>query len=157
VALDASGLMLTRPDSFMPPVDIVLEDGFYTIYMDVPGLSAKDISLARQNVITIIKGSRSVPYLDTQTVDKQERKYGDFTMTFNIPHDYERKWDSCHVENGVLCIKFRRDTDDSEKVVEHGFAAGITLADMNDDDDDGSKTRTKQVFSNAPPAAGKRS
>ena len=63
VALDASGLMLTRPDSFMPPgallaavrlfaaldrdhvhvraVDIVLEDGLYTIYMDVPGLSAK--------------------------------------------------------------------------------------------------------------------
>jgi hypothetical protein len=47
-------------------VDIVIEDGFYTIYMDVPGLSAKDISLARQNVITIIKGSRSVPYPDTQ-------------------------------------------------------------------------------------------
>jgi hypothetical protein len=36
-------------------------------------------------------------------------------MTFNIPHDYERKWDSCFVENGVMCIKFRRDTDDSEK------------------------------------------
>jgi len=39
--LVASGLMLTRPDSFIPPVDVVVEDGFYTIYMDVPGLSAK--------------------------------------------------------------------------------------------------------------------
>ena len=43
VALDASGLMLTRPDSFMPPVDIVVEEGSYTVFMDVPGLSAKGV------------------------------------------------------------------------------------------------------------------
>lgn len=117
VALDASGLMLTRPDSFVPPVDVVVEQDSYTIYMDVPGLSAKDITLARQNVMTIIKGSRSPPYQNQQTVEKQERKYGEFTMTFNIPHSFERKWDSCHVENGVLCIKFRRDTDDCEQAL----------------------------------------
>ena len=119
VAMDASGLMLTRPDSFMPPVDICIEeDGDYCIYMDVPGLSAKDITLARQNVMTIIKGSRHQPYGDQQpNFKKQERKYGDFTLTFGIPHNYERKWHSCHVENGVLCIKFRKDQDDLEQTI----------------------------------------
>ena len=41
----ATGLMLTRPDSFVPPVDIVVENGEYAIFMDVPGLSAKGIFL----------------------------------------------------------------------------------------------------------------
>eukprot|EP01006_Ploeotia_vitrea_P043062 TRINITY_DN66689_c2_g1_i1.p1 TRINITY_DN66689_c2_g1~~TRINITY_DN66689_c2_g1_i1.p1 ORF type:complete len:585 (-),score=325.36 TRINITY_DN66689_c2_g1_i1:63-1817(-) len=117
VALDASGLMLTRPDSFAPPCDVVIQDGEYNIYLDVPGMSAKDITLARQNVMTIIKGKRSVPYKKTEIVEKQERKYGDFTMTFTIPHTYERKWKQCTVENGVLHISFTRDTDDSEQVV----------------------------------------
>jgi len=48
-----------------------------------------DITLARQNVMSIIKGSRSMPYSSNQTVEKQERKYGEFTMTFAIPHNYE--------------------------------------------------------------------
>jgi HSP20 family molecular chaperone IbpA len=116
VALDASGLMLTRPDSFMPPIDVVTEDDKYCIYMDVPGLSAKDITLARQNVMTIIKGSRSQPYPQDTTIQKQERKFGEFTLTFNIPHNYERKWESVHVENGVLCIRFKQDIDDFEQV-----------------------------------------
>jgi HSP20 family molecular chaperone IbpA len=116
VALDASGLMLTRPDSFIPPVDILEEGGYYTIYMDVPGLSAKDITLARQNVITIIKGSRSVPYQESQAkIEKQERKYGDFTSTFTIPQKFERRWDSCTVDNGVLMIRFKGDLDDDEE------------------------------------------
>lgn len=115
VALDASGLMLTRPDSFVPPVDIIIENNRYTIYMDVPGLSAKDITLARQNVVTIIKGHRQMPYSNQHvTVEKQERKYGDFTMTYQVPQNFERRWESCHVENGVLKIQFRPDQDDSE-------------------------------------------
>jgi len=116
MSLDASGLMMTRPDSFMPPVDIVIDKDTYSIYMDVPGLSTKDITLARQNVMTIIKGKRSIPYNNkTSIIESQERKSGDFTMTFNIPHNFERKWYSCKVDLGVLCIKFKRDADDSEQ------------------------------------------
>lgn len=48
-----------------------------------------DITLARQNVMTIIKGSRSMPFQNQQTIEKQERKYGEFTMTFGIPHNFE--------------------------------------------------------------------
>jgi HSP20 family molecular chaperone IbpA len=54
----------------MPPVDILHNEKEYKIYMDIPGLSGKDITLSRQNVITIIKGGRSVPY--------DEAKVGDF-------------------------------------------------------------------------------
>lgn len=116
VSLDASGLLLARPDSFVPPVDIIAGPKEYAIYMDVPGLSASDISLSRQNVVTIIKGERKLPYSDDiDTFDSQERKGGKFTMTFKIPDKYLRKWKSCCVSHGVLCIKFDIDNDDREK------------------------------------------
>lgn len=118
VSIDASGIMLTRPDSYLPMVDIIRNDheGSYVVYMDVPGLTRQDVKLSRQNVITIIKGQRDPVFneRDMQKVVKQERKYGNFTMTFKIPEQYERKWDSVNVENGVLIMKFLKDVDEDE-------------------------------------------
>ncbi len=114
MSLDATGLMLARPDSYMPPVDIVHNPAEYIIYMDIPGLSGADVTLSRQNVITIIKGRRSVPYDENKvSVVKQERRYGQFTSTFTIPQSYERKWVSCEVSKGVLCMKFRQDAEEA--------------------------------------------
>ena len=47
------------------------------------------------------------------SVEKQERKYGEFTMTFRIPDIYERKWQDYKIENGVLLIQYVKDQDDS--------------------------------------------
>ena len=112
-SVDASGLLLTRPDSFMPAVDIVQEK-LYTIFMDVPGMTSDDIRLSRQNVTTIIKGGRMRPYpeLLVQKVERQERMYGDFTLTFKVPQEYERKFSSVTVVHGVLKIVFKPDADE---------------------------------------------
>ena len=98
VAVDASGIMLARPDSYLPPVDIVRDsDGAYVIYMDLPGMTRDMIKLSRQNVVTIVKGSRESDHTEREiatSVTRQERKTGDFTMTFRIPEEYNRRWDS---------------------------------------------------------------
>ena len=87
-SVDASGLMVSRPNSFQPSVDIVRDkvgspsdaesrarrgplrvrvaSQAYTIYMDVPGLTKDDIRLSRQNVTTIVKGGRTRPYNELQ-------------------------------------------------------------------------------------------
>lgn len=121
ISVDASGIMLARPDSYLPPVDIVRDtDGSYAVYMDVPGMTRDQIRLSRQNVVTIVKGTRESDLTEQQiatlgtSVTRQERKTGDFTMTFRIPEEYQRKWDSCVVENGVLCIRYQKDTDEED-------------------------------------------
>ena len=118
VAVDASGIMLARPDSYLPPVDIIRDsDGAYVVYMDLPGMTREQIKLSRQNVVTIVKGTREPDHTEKQVataVTRQERKTGDFTMTFRIPEEYQRKWDSATVENGVLCIRYLKDTDEGE-------------------------------------------
>lgn len=116
VSTDSSGLIMSRPDSFLPLVDIVQSDQ-YAIYMDVPGLTKEDITVSRQNVVTVVQGKRKRLYSDTMeqhTVVKQERKGGDFTMTFRIPESFERKWSSYEVKDGVLLLKYERDVEDGE-------------------------------------------
>jgi HSP20 family molecular chaperone IbpA len=85
--------------------------------MDVPGLTKEDIAVSRQNVVTVVQGKRKRLYSDTpeqHTVVKQERKCGDFTMTFRIPESFERKWSSYEVKDGVLLLKYERDVEDGE-------------------------------------------
>ena len=117
VSVDASGIMLARPDSYLPPVDIVREGDEYNIYMDLPGMTRDQVKLSRQNVVTIVKGTRESGLTDREiatSVTRQERKTGDFTMTFRIPEEYQRKWCSTDMENGVLHIRYLKDEDESE-------------------------------------------
>lgn len=83
--------------------------------MDVPGLAKEDITIARQNAITIVKGNRKKPEnAEDNTFEKNERKYGEFTMTFKIPDIYERKWSGFMVEKGVLKIWYPKDANEDE-------------------------------------------
>ncbi|CAD8098459.1 unnamed protein product [Paramecium sonneborni] len=111
--IDQSGLILARPDSFAPATDIIANDK-YIIYMDVPGINEEDIEMYRQNVVTIVKGNRKKPYQEEQSdhIKKQERKYGEFTLSFRIPENFERKWKHFGIENGVLKIVYEKDKDD---------------------------------------------
>ena len=117
-SVDASGLLLTRPNSFTPSIDVV-QSKLYTIIMDVPGMTAEDIRLSRQNVTTIVKGMRTQPYpeLQVQKVERQERTYGEFTQTFTVPQEYERRWHSVTVQKGVLRICFKPDADEEGLVI----------------------------------------
>ena len=116
IAIDQSGLIMTRPDSFAPQVDIYAGEK-YIIFMDMPGISLEDIVIYRQNIMTIVKGSKRNPYTDEYEIKKmvkQERKYGDFTLTFKIPEVYERKWKSQLLENGVMIIIYEKDVEETE-------------------------------------------
>ena len=119
MSVDASGIMLARPDNYLPPVDIIRDtDGSYVIYMDLPGMRREHIKLSRQNVVTIVKGTRESVFTERElatSVTRQERKTGDFTMTFRIPEEYNRRWDKATVEDGVLEIRYLKDTDEEDQ------------------------------------------
>ena len=128
-SIDASGLLLMRPNHFMPYVDIRKEKK-YTIFLDVPGMTKEDIKLSRQNVTTIVKGSRSRPYpeLQVQKIERSECTYGDFTLTFAIPQEYERRWSSMTLVNGVLRLVFTPDADEDGLVLSSCIADDSTSA-----------------------------
>lgn len=59
-----------------------------------------------------MKGNKKRPYSEDKKLIKNERKYGEFTLSFRIPEIYERKWNKYAIENGVLKIEYERDSDD---------------------------------------------
>lgn len=113
ISIDSSGFVMTRPDSFLPSVDIIRTNKDYIISMDVPGMFKEDIQLSRNNVVTIVKGVRKKNLdestFDSKEFDTNERKFGEFTLNFKIPDEYHRKWHEYTVENGVLTLKYEKD------------------------------------------------
>ena len=73
ISIDSSGFVMTRPDSFLPKCDVIRGKD-YIILMDVPGISQEEIQVSRQNVITLIKGSRKRIEIDTTEETKYETK-----------------------------------------------------------------------------------
>ena len=71
ISIDSSGFVMTRPDSFLPKCDVIRGDN-YIILLDVPGVQKENISVTRQNVITVIKGCRNKTILEE---DCGERVY----------------------------------------------------------------------------------
>ncbi len=62
-----------------------------------------------------MKGNRKQPEDFEETAfEKNERKYGEFTLTFKIPDIYERKWSGYVVEKGVLIICYPKDSNEDE-------------------------------------------
>ena len=106
---------MTRPDAFLPPVDIVVPPEEYIIVIDIPGIKKEDIVLKRRNVVTLVKGvrrkSKISQHFDPKSYDKAERKFGEFNLNFKIPEEFERKWYFFEVKNGTMCIKYKRDMD----------------------------------------------
>lgn len=120
ISIDGSGFVVTRPDAFIPNVDIYRGENEYVIIIDIPGMKKEDITIYRQNVVTLVEGKRKRgkydQYLSEKQYEKSERKFGDFAMTFKIPDEYERKWSYFEVEEGIMCIKYKRDMDAGDRI-----------------------------------------
>jgi len=110
--------VLTRPDSFTPPLDITRTRKKFVVHLDTPGLRSSDISLERKNNTTLIRGRRPPHFEEGKCekegckAEKQERKYGDFSVTVSVPMAYQNRWSSCVLKDGVLTIEYASDTDE---------------------------------------------
>ena len=62
---------------------------------------------------TIVKGHRNKQQIGNEgEYEKNERKFGDFTIRFKIPEEYERKWFLYEVDHGVLTLKYKKDVEE---------------------------------------------
>ena len=65
---------------------------------------------------TIVKGNKLRPTQDQNELKnliRNERKYGDFTLTFKIPEIYQKKWTNYQIRDGVLIITYDKDQDEA--------------------------------------------
>lgn len=97
-----------------PKVDIKEDSGAYTLKMDMPGKTDKDVNIElNHNVLTISsedkkeKEEKSEKKEDGKWLVK-ERSFQKFSRSFTLPEDVESEKVAAEVKNGVLTVTMPR-------------------------------------------------
>lgn len=108
---------------YSPKADVIAKKDSYTLEMDLPGKSEKDISIELdRNVLTIssVKEESTQTESKTEDADKsetpkeaakyllRERSICSFTRSFTLPEDVDGEKISAKVNNGILSVTMPR-------------------------------------------------
>ncbi|CAG9310777.1 unnamed protein product [Blepharisma stoltei] len=111
--IESSPFIIVSPNKFMPLIEIIEDRGEYKIFMEIPGLSKEDITIKRHNLTTFINGMKKRQEEgDSARIVQSQRKFGNFEIPFKIPEEYNRRWDSYEIKDGILTITYKKDVDD---------------------------------------------
>lgn len=96
----------TNPVGFQPTCDINEDKDHYFVSIDLPGVKKEDIKIELQGTTLHISGERqrALDEDDPETILRQERVYGKFERTFQLPTSINVDEIEAHYENGVLNI-----------------------------------------------------
>jgi HSP20 family protein len=90
---------------WVPAVDVKEEDKCFVIYVDVPGVEAKDIEVTMEKGVLSIRGERKHESIDEHEGYKRiERTRGTFYRSFALPETANAEGISARGQNGVLEI-----------------------------------------------------
>lgn len=86
--------------------------------VEMPGVSAEDFELSVQDDVVTIAGERKDPYAaESTTAHRQERAFGKFSRTLQLPFGVDPEKVSARYENGVLRVTLpRRESTKSKRI-----------------------------------------
>lgn len=94
------------PDRWMPAMDVREEDNAYTVTVELPGLTKKDIEVAVEDNVLTVRGERK---LESEEGDEKkgrfhrvERAYGEFARSFTLPKTVSSEKVKAEFKDGVL-------------------------------------------------------
>ncbi len=94
----------TASSDWVPLADVQEEDGQYVIFMDVPGVDAKDIEVTMEKGVLSLSGTRSTGDTDKNAFKRLERPSGGFQRRFIMPDDSDAEGITAQGKNGVLQV-----------------------------------------------------
>jgi HSP20 family protein len=90
---------------YQPPVDVTVSDRDLVLTMDVPGLTAEDLSIDLVDGHLVVRGERPPAFLpDGSRFDRRERAYGRFERVVELPHEVDAEAITASVDHGVLSL-----------------------------------------------------
>jgi HSP20 family protein len=96
---------LNRTAVFMPPVEVTVSDGDLVITMDLPGLTADDLSIELLDGYLTVRGERTRPETsDGCRLVHTERTFGSFERRIKVPEGVDADRITASMDNGVLSL-----------------------------------------------------
>jgi HSP20 family protein len=104
----------TKSKDFRPEADLIVSDKTFSIVMDLPGLTKKEIAITRKQDILNVRGEREVELTENEHYKRKERKSGAFMRSFAIPEKADASNITASFRNGVLTIQLPMDSTDED-------------------------------------------
>ena len=90
---------------YLPPVDVTVSDRDLVLTMDVPGLTAEDVSIELVDGQLVVRGERLPAFLPAGSrFARRERAYGRFERAIDIPDEVDPEQITVSVDHGVLSL-----------------------------------------------------
>jgi HSP20 family protein len=94
-----------RTATFLPPADVTVSEGDLVLTLDVPGLTADDVSIEFADGFLTVRGERKRPELAEGTSwIHSERAFGSFTRRVAVPKGVDADAIMASMDNGVLSL-----------------------------------------------------
>lgn len=91
--------------AWIPAVDVRETRDALEIQVEVPGIDPKEVQLAVENGVLIIKGSRNFEKAtEGETYHRVERAYGSFERSFTLPTNVDPEKIKANYRHGVLYL-----------------------------------------------------
>lgn len=96
-----------------PALNVWVSDKAAIVESELPGLESDDIDISVVNDVLTIKGiRRQEPLSDTEKYHRQERAFGQFSRSLQLPFSVNSDAVEAHLKNGILQITLPRAEQD---------------------------------------------
>ena len=112
--------IMTTAD-WAPAVDIMEDDGEYTIKAELPEVAKEDVIVSVNDGVLVIQGERTMEKEEGEEKGKYhriERAYGSFARSFSLPDDVEPEKISAEHKEGMLCVHLPKQAEPPTKRVQ---------------------------------------
>ncbi|WP_010283717.1 Hsp20/alpha crystallin family protein [Bacillus timonensis] len=99
-----------------PPIDIFMLDTQIVILIEIPGIDKRDIQLKVIGTKLTIRGISRLPFKPDTTL-KNERVYGEFERTIELPEPTDGNPIRARYNHGLLVITYQRKIEPEELVI----------------------------------------
>jgi HSP20 family protein len=105
-------------DYQFPPINVWVSEHQAAIEAEIPGIEPNDIDISVIGDTLVLKGSRKkVDLKEGETYHRQERGYGDFARTIELPFKIEAEKVEAEFRRGILVVKLPRAEVDKPKKI----------------------------------------
>jgi len=96
--------------SFVPAADVVAAGDDVTVMMDLPGLTADDVTIELREDVLTVKGERAFPHATQEDGDQRvwqriERGFGAFERVLLLPSGLDADAITASMSDGVLTLR----------------------------------------------------
>ena len=92
-------------DTFVPEFDLDEDPEGLKIQAEIPGVAPEDLNVAVHGHVLTVEGARESTRTEASNVHRNERAFGRFSRSIQLPDNYDLENIEARHENGILYLR----------------------------------------------------